>query len=84
VNRSQPAWSAALAYGGNGATATLLLPRRPLNLGHPADQVRDVVAVEFGDRRDPVNVPQEVLHRAEEDPECRLAVAPPEQDADGG
>src|SRR5579871_3073603 len=57
---------------------TLSLPLS-FNLSHFRHEEADLVTVEFGDRGDSVDVPQEVVCCAQEGPERRLAIAPTEQ-----
>jgi len=55
------------------ATKASLSPL-PLDLGHLADRIADLVTVKFGDGGNAVNVPQEVIGRAQECFERRVAV----------
>jgi hypothetical protein len=51
----------------------------PVDLSHFRHQVAHFVAIEFGDRRNTVDVPDEVFGCAQKRPELRLAVASTEQ-----
>ncbi len=55
----------------------------PLDLGDPGDQIAQFVAVQFRDRRKPVDVAHEVIDAAKERAQLRLALAPAEQHAVG-
>jgi hypothetical protein len=46
-----------------------------IDLSLPAEQVSQLVAVEFSDRRDPVNVTDQILGGAKERREADLALA---------